>query len=64
MIRLAEIKDLENVLQITQDTISEIYSNYYAEGVVDFFLQHHSRENILSDIENGIVWLSKKTNAW
>lgn len=60
MIRLAEIKDLENVLQITQDTISEIYSNYYAEGVVDFFLQHHSRENILSDIENGIVWLSEE----
>lgn len=57
MIRLAEITDLEKVLQITQDTISEIYSHYYAEGVVDFFLQHHSRENILSDIENGIVWL-------
>ncbi len=31
------------------------YSHYYAEGVVNFFLEHHSRENILSDIENGIV---------
>ncbi|MCM1159433.1 MAG: GNAT family N-acetyltransferase [Clostridium sp.] len=57
MIRQAEIKDLENVLQITGDTISEIYSHYYAEGVVKFFLQHHSRENILPDIENEIVWL-------
>ena len=57
MIRLAEMKDLESVLQITRDTISEIYSHYYAEGVVDFFLQHHSREYVLADIENGIVWL-------
>lgn len=57
MIRLAEITDLESVLQITRDTILEIYSHYYAGGVVDFFLQHHSRENVLSDIENGIVWL-------
>lgn len=57
MIRLAEMKDLENVLQITRNTISEIYSHYYAEGVVDFFLWHHRRENILADIENGIVWL-------
>ena len=57
MIRLAEMTDLESVLQITHDTISEIYSHYYADGVVDFFLKHHSRENVLSDIENGIVWL-------
>lgn len=57
IIRNAEIADLEKVLQITSDTISEIYSHYYAKGVVDFFLKHHSRENILSDIEKGIVWL-------
>lgn len=57
MIRLAEISDLEPVLQITHDTISEIYSHYYAEGVVEFFLEHHSREHILSNIEEGIVWL-------
>ncbi len=60
MIRLAEIPDLESVLQITHDTISEIYSHYYAEGVVHFFLEHHSRENVLSDIENGIVWLTEE----
>lgn len=57
MIRLAEIKDLDNVLRITHDTILEIYSHYYAEGVVKFFLEHHNRENVLSDIENEIVWL-------
>jgi len=57
MIRLAEITDLESVLQITRDTILEIYSHYYAGGVVDFFLKHHNRKNVLSDIENGLVWL-------
>lgn len=57
MIKLAEISDLESVLQITHDTISEVYSHYYAEGVVEFFLGHHSREHVLSDIENGIVRL-------
>lgn len=37
MIRIATIKDLEIVLQITKDTISDIYPKYYAAGVVDFF---------------------------
>ena len=63
MIRLAEIADLETVLQITHDTISEIYSHYYAEGVVEFFQEHHSRENVLSDIENGIVWLLEEEGS-
>lgn len=57
MIRIAEMTDLERVLQITRDTIAEIYSHYYADGVVEFFLEHHSRENVLSDIEKRIVWL-------
>lgn len=63
MIRLAEMTDLERVLQITHDTISEIYSHYYADGVVDFFSKHHSRENVLSDIENGIVWLLEENGC-
>ena len=63
IMRLAEIKDLERVLQITSDTISDIYSHYYAEGVVNFFLKHHSRENILSDIEKGLVWLLEENGC-
>lgn len=57
MIRLAEEKDLEYVLRITRKTISDIYPHYYPQGVVDFFLQHHSRGNVLSDIEKEMVWL-------
>ena len=57
MIRIAQMADLESVLQITGDTILEVYSHYYAKGVVDFFLEHHNRKNVLSDIEESIVWL-------
>lgn len=63
MIRIAKISNLESVLQITRDTISEIYSHYYSEGVVKFFLEHHSRENVLTDIENGIVWLLEENGC-
>ncbi len=63
MIRLAEMTDLESVLQIIHDTISDIYFHYYAKGVVNFFLTHHRRENVLSDIENGIVWLSEENEC-
>ncbi len=62
MIRIAEMTDLDSVLQITKETISHIYPHYYAEGVVDFFLKHHSRENVLSDIEKGMVWLLEIEN--
>lgn len=57
MMHLATNADLETVLKITQETISEIYPKYYAKGVVDFFLQHHNRENILEDIKSKRVWL-------
>lgn len=57
MIRLAKDTDLKTVLQITRDTIQEIYPKYYAEGVVAFFVNHHSQERILEDIEKGTVWL-------
>ena len=57
MIHLAAIADLETVLKITRETISEIYPKYYAKGVVEFFLQHHNSKNILEDINGGHVWL-------
>ena len=57
MIRRAKDTELTTVLQITRDTIQEIYPKYYAEGVVAFFVNHHSQERILEDIEKGTVWL-------
>lgn len=53
----ARKESLGIVAEITRNTITEIYPRYYANGVVDFFLKHHCKENINRDIENGLVWL-------
>ena len=50
--------DLETVFDIAQSTIRAIYPHYYPAGAVDFFLAHHSRENISADIEAGRVSLA------
>lgn len=57
MIKKATEAELDIVLTITHQTISEIYPHYYAPGVVDFFLEHHNRQNVLDDIKAGIVYL-------
>lgn len=61
-IRKAMLSDLEAVKNITRATISEIYPRYYPEGAVQFFLQHHSDENIAGDImqERVFVCLDKE----
>ena len=53
-------EQLELVKEITRKTISEIYPHYYPQGVVDFFLAHHKAENIVKDIDAGIVYLAMK----
>lgn len=56
-IKQAKESQLTIVKRITRDTISEIYPLYYPQGVVDFFLQHHKDENILKDLQEGLVFL-------
>lgn len=56
-IRQAVLSDLDRVQYISEVTISEIYPHYYPKGTVDFFLGHHSEDNILSDIEMNHVFL-------
>ena len=53
----ADITDLETVKHITYTTIKEIYPRYYPKGAVDFFIAHHSEENIRRDIADGKVYL-------
>lgn len=48
---------LNTILHLTHTTISTIYPRYYPQGVVDFFLHHHSPANIQADIDAGLVWL-------
>lgn len=45
------------IFNIVQNTVTTIYPKYYPKEVVDFFCQHHSRENITRDIENRNVGL-------
>jgi len=53
----AQTEHFEDVKSITHKTISEIYPRYYPKGVVDFFLAHHSDENIRKDIAADMVYL-------
>ncbi|MGN0329394.1 MAG: GNAT family N-acetyltransferase [Lachnospira sp.] len=57
-IRIAKKSDLEIIKNITHDTIREIYPHFYPGGVVDFFLNLHSSENILKDIELSNTYLA------
>lgn len=54
---LATEKDFDAVKRITQTTIKAIYPKYYPTGAVDFFIKHHSDENISRDIADRKVYL-------
>lgn len=62
-IKKAFEKDLETVKSITYTTIKAVYPYYYPTGAVDFFLKHHSDENIRRDIESGRVYLISDENG-
>lgn len=60
-IRQAGEEDLKTVQHITYETIQTVYPHYYPKGAVDFFMAHHSEENILQDISLGnVVLLEEK----
>lgn len=59
-IRQAIKMDLDTVKNITYETIQTIYPHYYPKGAVDFFIQHHSYENITADIESCKVFIIEK----
>lgn len=62
MIIPAENKDLDAVLNITHTTIKTVYPNYYPQGAVEFFLNHHSKTSIKRDISDKKVFLSLSKN--
>lgn len=59
---LATIKDIDKIKDICDKTISTIYPLYYPKGAVDFFINHHSKNNILKDIENNRVYIIKDSS--
>lgn len=56
-INQATLSDLNIVKNILEVTISEIYPHYYPSGAVEFFLEHHSENAILKDIELNCVFI-------
>jgi len=53
--RKAMKEDAECIFDLVQNTIKTIYPKYYPQKVVGFFCEHHKKENIIADIQNGYV---------
>ena len=53
----AVLSDTAAVRIITAQTIINVYPKYYPKGAVEFFIRHHDENNIISDIEKGIVYV-------
>ena len=49
-IRKARLEQTDVISEIVSKTIKEVYSKYYSDEVVDFFLELHNRDNIHNDI--------------
>lgn len=59
-IRQATMEDFRTVQYITVETIRAIYPHYYPKGAVEFFLNHHSGQNISADIALNRVFVLEK----
>lgn len=55
-IKRATLLELNTIKDICDKTINKIYPLYYPKGAVDFFINHHSIDNIKKDILEGIVY--------
>lgn len=54
---VAKGTDFEAVRNIVHETIEMVYSSFYPDDVVRFFLDHHVDEKIREDIDEGRVYL-------
>lgn len=59
----ADKNHINIIKDITHNTIKAVYPRYYPAGAVDFFIQHHKTENIISDIESGFVYILVDNNS-
>ncbi len=48
---------LSEIYELIHRTIEEIYTKYYSDEAVRFFLELHSKKNILKDISDGKVYV-------
>ena len=49
-IKKARLDQTDEINEVVSETIKEIYSKYYSNEVVDFFLELHNHDNIINDI--------------
>ena len=49
-IKKARLDQTDEINEVVSETIKEIYSKYYSDEVVDFFLELHNHDNIHKDI--------------
>ena len=56
-IRKAKEEDKESIVELVRETMSEVYPNYYPTGAVELFLSYQTKDNIIRDIQNGIVYV-------
>ena len=61
-IRQAKQQDLEEIVALVRNTIKIIYPRYYPEGAVDFFLKHHEKDKVKSDLIAGRVYVFTSNN--
>lgn len=57
MIRIANIAELDIIINLVKRTISTVYPNYYPKGAVDFFINHHNGAHIMPEIEQQMVYV-------
>ena len=50
-------RDIDAVWELVHETIKTVYPKYYPAEVVDFFCEHHCKENIARDVNDGKVGL-------
>jgi GNAT superfamily N-acetyltransferase len=51
-IRRAVAKDIAGIIAVVHTTIKHSYKRYYSNEAIEFFLRHHSRENIEEDVQS------------
>lgn len=56
-IKKAWLEQTNEIDEMVSKTIKEIYSKYYSNEVVDFFLELHKRDNIYNDILQGNTYM-------
>ena len=56
-IKKAWLEQTNEIDEMVSKTIKEIYSKYYSDEVVDFFLELHKRDNIYNDILQGNTYV-------